>query len=227
MRIHREGYTTLFFTLVFLSALAVLINLIWTEQTTWHFIAYGFFVLFFLFILQFFRNPNRKTPHDPNTIISAADGKVVVIEKTFEDEYLHDERIQISVFMSPVNVHANRYPVSGVVSYYQYHPGKYLVAWHPKSSTENERNTLVIETLTFGSVLVRQIAGAVARRIVCYGKPEDQVIQGSEMGFIKFGSRVDIFLPTNARINVKIGDPVKAGETILAYIEENGSDQNR
>ncbi|MFW6352625.1 MAG: phosphatidylserine decarboxylase, partial [Bacteroidota bacterium] len=113
------------------------------------------------------------------------------------------------------------------VKYFKYHKGKYLVAWHPKSSTENERNTLVIETLTFGSVLVRQIAGAVARRIVCYGKPEDQVIQGSEMGFIKFGSRVDIFLPTNARINVKIGDPVKAGETILAYIEENGSDQNR
>lgn len=227
MRIHREGYTTLFFTLVFLSALAVLVNLIWPEQTTWHFIAYGVFFLFFLLILQFFRNPNRQTRHDSNTVISAADGKVVVVEKTFEDEYLHDERIQISVFMSPLNVHANRYPVSGVVSYYQYHPGKYLVAWHPKSSTDNERNTLVIETISFGSILVRQIAGALARRIVCYGKPEDQAVQGSEMGFIKFGSRVDIFLPTNALINVKIGDNVKAGETILAYLEENGSDQNR
>ncbi|MFW5758530.1 MAG: phosphatidylserine decarboxylase family protein [Bacteroidota bacterium] len=225
MKIHKEGYTTLFFTIVFLSALAVMINLIWPEQTTWHFIAYGGFFLFFLIILQFFRNPTRKTQHDPNTILSSADGKVVVIEKTFEDEYLHDDRIQVSVFMSPLNVHANRYPVSGVVSYYKYHPGKYLVAWHPKSSVENERNTLIIETLTFGSILVRQIAGAVARRIVCYGKPDDQVIQGSEMGFIKFGSRVDIFLPANARINVKIGDRVKAGETIIAYFEENKSNQ--
>lgn len=217
MKIHKEGYTTIFFTLLFLTALTVVINLVWDEQTLWHYITYGFFLVLLVLILQFFRHPKRNTPKDDNAVISAADGKVVVIEKTMENEFLMDERIQVSIFMSPLNVHANKYPVSGKVSYYKYHPGKYLVAWHPKSSTDNERNTLVLETRHAGSLLMRQIAGAVARRIVCYSQPDEEVVQGQEMGFIKFGSRVDIFIPTDAKLNVKIGDVVKAGKSVIAY----------
>lgn len=216
MKIHKEGYTSLFFTLLFIAGLSLLISIVWPVQTIWHKIAFGVLGLIFLVILQFFRSPLRRVKLNEEHVICPADGKVVVIEKTFEEEYLKEDRIQISIFMSPVNVHVNRYPIGGIVKYFKYHPGKYLVAWHPKSSLDNERTTLVLEHKTKGLVLVRQIAGALARRIVCYGKEGDEVVQGSEMGFIKFGSRVDVFLPLDAKVNVNIGDKVTGGQTVLA-----------
>ena len=219
MKIHREGYTSLFFTLLFIVGLSVMINIIWNDQTIFHYIAYGIFGLIFLIVLQFFRSPRRKIIANENHILSPADGKIVVIEKTREDEFFRDERLQISVFMSPVNVHVNRYPMDGIVEYFKYHPGKYLVAWHPKSSTDNERTTVVISNEKKGGVLLRQIAGALARRIVCYSKEGETVKQGAEMGFIKFGSRVDIFLPPGTKVNVNIGDKVTGGKSILATWE--------
>ena len=178
----------------------------------------GFVLLgFWLFILSFFRIPARTFTFDENSIISPADGKVVVIEETHDDEYYHEKRLQISVFMSPANVHVNRYPVSGKVIYNQYHKGKYLVAWDPKSSTDNERHSIVIE-YPKGTVLVKQIAGALARRIVNYAKVGEQVKQNDELGFIKFGSRVDLLLPIGTKVNVKIGDTVKNGVTVLASL---------
>ncbi len=161
------------------------------------------------FVFYFFRDPMRPLVEDLDVINCPADGKVVVIEKTYEPEYFKDERWQISIFMSPANVHVNRFPISGEVIHYQYHPGKYLVAWHPKSSTENERNTIILEDPAGRQLLVRQIAGAVARRIVCYLRPGDKVKQGEELGFIKFGSRVDVFLPLDAEILVEPGQIVK------------------
>lgn len=216
MKIHKEGYTSLFFALLFAIGLIVLLNVLWSEATLWHYIAYGALAVLFLTVLQFFRSPSRLTQPNDENIISAADGKVVVIEKTHEEEYFKDERLQVSVFMSPINVHVNRNPISGIVKYYRYHAGKYLVAWHPKSSKENERTTVVIDHPHYGSILIRQIAGAMARRIVCYSKEGEEVSQGAEMGFIKFGSRVDLFLPLDADIKVKIGDAVKGGQTIMA-----------
>jgi len=174
------------------------------------------FVLLFFF-LQFFRNPDRVIAVNKNHILSPADGKVVVIEETEEQEYFKDKRIQISIFMSPINVHANKHPTSGIVTYSQYHKGKYLMAWNPKSSTENERHTIVIKNNKI-ELLVRQIAGFVARRIVNYLKVNEEVEQGKELGFIKFGSRVDILLPPQINVNVKLGDQVKAGITILAQL---------
>jgi phosphatidylserine decarboxylase len=216
MKIHKEGYTSLFFTLVFVFASIVFINIIWSEQSLVHYIIYSFLGLLFVMILQFFRSPNRKISTDSNIVLCPADGKVVVVEKTYENEYLKEDRIQISVFMSPLNVHSNRYPVTGEVTYFKYHPGKYLVAWHPKSSTDNERTTVVVKHPKQGEILIRQIAGALARRIVCYSKEGTMVNQGEEMGFIKFGSRVDVFLPVDAKILVKPGDVVKSGLTTLA-----------
>jgi len=172
----------------------------------------------FLLVLQFFRNPNRQilSPND-NKIYAPADGKVVVIEEAVENEYFKDKRLQVSIFMSPLNVHVNRNPISGIVNYIKHHEGKYLVAWHPKSSSENERTTVVIEN-EGAEVLLRQIAGAVAKRIVNYLEEGDQVIQGRDMGFIKFGSRVDLFLPIGTKINVEIGDKVKGNRTVIASI---------
>jgi phosphatidylserine decarboxylase len=216
MKIHKEGYTSLFLALLFIFASAVIINVIWTNQTVWHYVAYLILGLFFIIILQFFRSPARQTEINSNNVVSVADGKVVVIEKTVEDEYFREERLQISVFMSPVNVHVNRYPIGGIVKYFRYHPGKYLVAWHPKSSTENERTSVVVEHPEYGNILIRQIAGALARRIVCYSKENDEVVQGTEMGFIKFGSRVDLFLPVDAVVKCSIGDTVTGGVSILA-----------
>ena len=154
-----------------------------------------------------------------NNILAPADGKVVVIEKTEEPEYLKDKRIQVSIFMSPLNVHINRYPLSGKVNYVKYHPGQYLVAWHPKSSTENERTTIVVEHKNKTEILFRQIAGALARRIVYYCKEGEEAMQGKEFGFIKFGSRVDVFLPENAKINVQLGQVVTGGETVIASFQ--------
>lgn len=174
-------------------------------------------ILFFLImILQFFRNPKRDAAINDNHIIAPVDGKVVVIEEVFESEYFKDKRLQVSIFMSPINVHVTRYAVNGKVKFSKYHPGKYLVAWHPKASTENERTTVVIENRVFGEILYRQIAGALARRIVNYAEEGMQVIQGTDAGFIKFGSRVDLFLPLGTEINVKLNEKAIGGKTIIA-----------
>jgi|TARA_B100001059_G_scaffold43897_1_gene36221 phosphatidylserine decarboxylase len=173
-------------------------------------------IIILILILQFFRNPKRKAKINDNIIISPVDGKVVAIEKVYEKEYFKDERIQISIFMSPLNVHVTRYASSGKIKFSKYHPGKYLVAWHPKSSEKNERTTVVIENNIFGEILYRQIAGAVARRIVNYAKVGDEVVQGTDAGFIKFGSRVDLFLPLDSKIKVELDQIVKGAEDIIA-----------
>ncbi len=175
-------------------------------------------LLFFVLILQFFRNPKRHFALNDSHILAPADGKIVVIEEVFEPEYFKDKRRQVSIFMSPLNVHVTRYPVGGTIKYSQYHPGKYLAAWHPKSSTENERTTIVVENNRVGTILFRQIAGAVARRIVNYAVPNQEVIQASDAGFIKFGSRIDIFLPLDMKINVSLNDKAIGGKTIIASI---------
>ena len=167
-------------------------------------------------ILQFFRNPKRTTILNDAHIIAPVDGKVVVIEEVYEKEYFKDKRIQVSIFMSPINVHVTRYALGGVVKYSKYHPGKYLVAWHPKASEENERTTIVIENPTYGQVLYRQIAGAMAKRIVNYAKVGETVVQGSDAGFIKFGSRVDLFLPLDSELKIKLHQKVKGGIDIIA-----------
>lgn len=173
-------------------------------------------LVFFVLVLQFFRDPKRNTVLNDDHIIAPADGKVVVIEDVEENEYFKEKRKQISIFMSPLNVHVTRYPVSGKVAYSKYHPGKYLVAWHPKSSEDNERTTIVVKNQRVGEILYRQIAGAVARRIVNYAKTGQQVIQGEDAGFIKFGSRIDIFVPLDMKIKVELNQKTKGGETILA-----------
>lgn len=173
-------------------------------------------LLFLLLILQFFRNPKRQTSYNDNHIVSPVDGKVVVIEEVFEKEYFNEKRLQVSIFMSPINVHVTRYPIGGQVVYSKYHPGKYLVAWHPKASEENERTTVVVENEIFGPILYRQIAGALAKRIVNYAKEGQQINQGSDSGFIKFGSRVDLFLPLDAKINVSLNQKVRGAESIIA-----------
>ncbi len=175
-------------------------------------------LVFYIIILQFFRNPKRNTIINDHNIIAPVDGKVVVIEEVFEKEYFKDKRLQISIFMSPLNVHVTRYPISGNINYSKYHPGKYLVAWHPKASEENERTTIVLENKTAGKILYRQVAGALAKRIVNYAKPNKKAIQGADAGFIKFGSRADIFLPLDAKINVKLGEKVRGGEQIIATL---------
>ena len=177
----------------------------------------GILILAFLIIiLQFFRNPRRNTILNEKHIIAPVDGKVVVIEEVEETEYFKDKRLQVSIFMSPINVHVTRYAMSGTVNYSKYHPGKYLVAWHPKASTENERTTIVLENRSFGEILYRQIAGALAKRIVNYAKKGDEIVQGTDAGFIKFGSRVDLFLPLDTELTVKLGDVVKGGTQVIA-----------
>lgn len=218
MTIHKEGYTSIALCVLFIFILNAVIQFYYPQAFVLKWIVYIFSALLFIIILQFFRSPIFKISVDESKVLCPADGKVVVIEETEEPEYLKDQRIQISVFMSPVNVHVNRNPISGVVRYFKYHPGKYLVAWHPKSSTENERTTIVTENSAGQSVLFRQIAGAMARRIVWYVKEGDEVKQGSQFGFIKFGSRVDIFLPLGSKVNVNLGEAVKGGRTILAEL---------
>ncbi|HEY8936039.1 MAG TPA: phosphatidylserine decarboxylase family protein [Cyclobacteriaceae bacterium] len=218
MTIHREGRTLLFVLLVVLVALNWAVGHFFPASAL---LQNGFIVvsiIFYLLILQFFRNPIFNIEKNDKNVIAPADGKVVVIEETEETEYLKGRRKQVSIFMSPVNVHVNRMPVGGVISFFKYHPGKYLVAWHPKSSTENERTTVVVKTSKGVEILFRQIAGALARRIKWYVKEGQQLNQGDEFGFIKFGSRVDIFLPLDAKINVKIGDITKGGRTVIAEL---------
>jgi len=214
MRIHKEGLIILLIALALVSSLNLV--LFWVfRNPLWQAVFSVLSVVFFLLIVWFFRNPQRPVIPDEDVILCPADGKVVVIGETTEDEYFGDKRLQVSIFMSPLNVHVNRYPISGVVSYFKYHPGKYLVAWHPKSSTLNERSTVVIQDDTGGEILVRQIAGAVARRIVPYAVTGKRVRQGDELGFIKFGSRVDLFLPPDVRIMVKVGDKVVGNKTVI------------
>lgn len=218
MTIHKEGRRILALLLVGLIAINLIIIWLFPVYETLQNIFIGISIIFFLVILQFFRNPKIIAAYNDEHVLAPADGKVVVIEETVEDEYFQDKRKQISVFMSPINVHVNRNPASGVIKYFKYHTGKYLVAWHPKSSTDNERTTFVLELQNGIDILVRQIAGALARRIKWYIKEGDSVKQGEEFGFIKFGSRVDIFLPLDAVVKVKIGDKTKAGKTVLAEL---------
>lgn len=218
MTIHREGRTLLFVLLIVFFALNWAIAHFFGASSLIQNSVIGLSVLFYLIILQFFRNPIFAVTKNDKHVIAPADGKVVVIEETIETEYLNEKRKQVSIFMSPVNVHVNRMPVGGVISFFKYHAGKYLVAWHPKSSTENERTTVVVKMNTGVEILFRQIAGALARRIKCYVKEGQQLGQGDEFGFIKFGSRVDIFLPLDAKITVKIGDITKGGRTVIAEL---------
>ena len=215
MSIHKEGYASITIVVIFCSVLNLGSHYL-TNVAIIHYLGYALSAFLLIAILQFFRSPKRNIRIDPNSIISPADGKVVVIEEVQEDEYFKGPRKQVSVFMSPINVHLNRYPMSGTVKYVKYHAGKYLVAWHPKSSAENERTTIVTENEKGQSVLFRQIAGAMARRIVYYCKEGETIEQGAECGFIKFGSRVDLLLPVDVKVNVKIGDVVKGGESIIA-----------
>ena len=218
MTIHKEGYSSLAICILFIFVLNALIQFYFPEAHAIKWIVYILSALLFLIILQFFRSPSISIITDEQIVLCPADGKVVVIEETTETEFLKDKRIQLSVFMSPINVHINRNPVAGVVKYFKYNPGKYLVAWHPKSSTENERTTIAIENKDGVIVLFRQIAGALARRIVWYVKEGDKVDQGAQFGFIKFGSRVDVFLPLGSEIKVELGQVVKGGKTILAQL---------
>jgi len=218
MAIHKEGYKILAVGFLILVILNILAGLIWSDNTLMRWIFLIFSLLLYVFILFFFRLPARNLEPDSGLIYAPADGKVVVIEETVESEYFKDTRLQISIFMSPFNMHSNRYPVSGNIKYVNYHPGNYMVAWHPKSSELNERSTIVIETGNGTEILVRQIAGAIARRIVTYAKKDQTVIQGDELGFIKFGSRVDIFLPLGTEIEVPILQQVKANKSIIAKI---------
>ncbi len=213
---HKEGQTIIFVSLIIIGSLFLMMDFIgisWLVKI----LQIGLLVLFIL-IIQFFRNPKRNTQMDDAHVISPVDGKVVVIEEVQESEYFNDKRIQVSVFMSPVNVHVTRYPIGGKVLFSKYHPGKYLVAWHPKSSEKNERTTVVVENSKFGKVLYRQIAGFMARRIVNYAKKDQNVVQGNDAGFIKFGSRVDLFLPLGTKLDVKLNQKVRGGETVIAKL---------
>lgn len=214
---HKEGYKIIFIsfavTAIAIFSIDYFISIRWLEL-----ILEFAFLVFFILILQFFRNPKRHTNANVQQVVSPVDGKVVVIEEVFEKEVFNDRRIQVSVFMSPLNVHVTRYPIAGKIVFSKYHPGKYLVAWHPKASEENERTTVVVENTSFGKILYRQIAGALAKRIVNYAKVDDMVEKGADSGFIKFGSRVDVFLPLNAKINVKLNQKVKGGESNIAEL---------
>ena len=209
---HKEGYTIIIISFIII----VLIILGLDHYAIKYDLAIKIFLLIvFVLILQFFRNPKFEINSNKNYILSPVDGKIVIIEKVYEPEFFKDERLQVSIFMSPLNVHVTRYPISGKVVFSKYHPGRYLVAWHPKSSTKNERTTIVIENEIFGKILYRQIAGAIARRIVNYAKESKNVIQGEDAGFIKFGSRIDLFLPLETKVNVKINQKVKGGITVI------------
>lgn len=216
---HKEGYKIIIIVFILTAAIALIADYFIPVQWLRVLIQLTALVLLVL-ILQFFRNPKRISSLNDSTIIAPVDGKVVVIEEVFEKEYFKDKRIQISIFMSPINVHVTRYPLSGIVKFSKYHAGKYLVAWHPKASEENERTTVVVENQTYGEVLYRQIAGALAKRIVNYAKVDMEVVQGTDAGFIKFGSRVDVFLPLDTNIKVKLHQKVKGGIDVIAQLND-------
>ncbi|MEJ5993953.1 phosphatidylserine decarboxylase family protein [Pedobacter sp. Du54] len=218
MTIHKEGYTTIAVSVLFIFIINASVEY-WYGDSAWlRWFVYILSFALFVTVLQFFRNPGRVFTNGNNLVICPADGKVVVIEETEEGEYFKDKRLQVSIFMSPINVHINRNPISGVVKFFKYHPGKYLAAWNPKSSTENERTTTVVEHKNGTPILFRQIAGALARRIVWYIKEGDEVVQTEQFGFIKFGSRVDIFLPIGTDVKLVLGEVVKGGVTVLAEL---------
>jgi phosphatidylserine decarboxylase len=219
MRFHKEGYVIMTTAALITGVIVATIWILLGNSMSWLSALLSLIPLVFLYlIIQFFRVPNRTTAGNSTEVVCPADGKVVVIERVYEPEFLKEDCIQISIFMSPLNVHANYVPITGNVVYTKYHEGSYLVAWHPKSSTENERSTMVIETSSKKRVLVRQIAGALARRICFYASPGQSYEKGDEFGFIKFGSRVDVFLPLDAQINVSLGQKVKNREDILATL---------
>ena len=212
---HKEGSKIIFITLLIVVAIIFLtdafVSINWLRT-----VLYLFALVILVLVLQFFRNPTRVADNSDNHILAPVDGKVVVIEEVFEPEYFKDKRLMVSIFMSPINVHVTRYCVNGIVKYSKYHPGKYLVAWHPKASEENERTTVVINNRVYGEILYRQIAGALARRIVNYAQEGMRVVQGKDAGFIKFGSRVDIYLPLGTEINVKLGDKAIGNKTVIS-----------
>ena len=218
IHIHKEGYKILAIGFLILLILNIIVDIIWAddELLRWTFIICS--LMLYIFLLFFFRLPARTIEPVAGLVFAPADGKVVVIEETMENEYFKDLRLQVSIFMSPFNMHSNRYPVSGRIKYVGYHPGQNMVAWHPKSSELNERSTIVIQTNEGTEILIRQIAGAVARRIVTYSKIDQNVLQGEELGFIKFGSRVDVFLPVGTEVEIPILQQVKANKSIIARI---------
>ena len=218
MRIHKEGYKLIPIMAILIGALYALLYWLIPFAVVQIILAIAA-AIFFVLVVRFFRNPDVTTPEKEGVVYAPAEGKVVVIEQTHEAEHLKEDRIQVSIFMSPLNVHVNRSPVKGVIDYFKYHPGKFLVAWHPKSSTDNERTSVSFTTAYGVRILMRQIAGAVARRIAFYPKVGDPVQQGTSVGFIRFGSRVDLFLPLDADIKVKIGDLTKGGETEIALLK--------
>ena len=213
---HKEGYKIIIVTFIIVAAIVLSADQV---DTAWiKYTLQGIAVIVLILILQFFRNPKRVTTKDDAQVIAPVDGKVVVIEEVFEKEYFKDKRLQVSIFMSPINVHITRYAIGGLVKYSKYHPGKYLVAWHPKASEENERTSIVVENPTYGSILYRQVAGAMAKRIVNYAEVGMEVVQGEDAGFIKFGSRVDLYLPLDTKLNIKLNQKVKGGVDIIAAI---------
>jgi phosphatidylserine decarboxylase len=220
MKFHREGRTTIAMTIILVAIMNIGMYLIFPAFSIWSGLIVALSVFLLYIILQFFRNPPRNTTSNAEDILAPADGKVVVVEEVEEPEYFHGKRLQISIFMSPLNVHVNRYPIGGIVSYVKYHAGLYLVAWHPKSSTDNERTTVVVKDEKGREVLFRQVAGALAKRIVHYSKVGDKAVQGGEMGFIKFGSRVDVYLPIGTKVNVPLNTVVRGGETSIATFSQ-------
>ena len=218
-RIHEEGTKAILVTLTIIAAICFLINWLWPVQTIWHFLFYTFLAIVLVLTVRFFRVPIwRQTTIEPDAVVSPADGYVAANEVVMEDEYFHDQRRQISIFMSIYDVHVNFFPFDGAVTYYKYHQGKFLLAFNPKSSSDNERNTIILKDKKGREILVRQIAGFVARRIVCDLQPGDEANAGEELGMIRFGSRVDVFLPLDAEIKVKIGDKTVGQETVLAKL---------
>ena len=219
-RIHEEGNKAIVINALIVAAILVGINLLWPHQDWWHILVYVLLVAFLALIIRFFRDPvERQTTHMEHAVLSPADGEIAANEIVMEDEYFHEKRRQVSIFMSIYNVHINFFPFDGVVTYYQYHPGKYLVAFNPKSSTDNEHNSIVIKDVQGREVMIRQIAGFVARRIVCDLEPGDASIAGEELGMIRFGSRVDVFLPLDAEVDVHIGQKVRGKASVLAVMK--------
>jgi len=221
MTIHKEGYRIILIILSFLVGIVIVINIFFPVQTPVHYILYLLGIAFFILVVRFFRNPLRKGEADETKIISSADGKVVLIKEVAEDEYFKDKRLQVSVFMTIFDVHVNWYPLSGTIKYFKYHPGKYLFAWKEKSSLDNERNTIVVENSHGTAILIRQIAGGLARRIVNYGEVGKNIRQREEIGIIKFGSRVDLFFPLDTEIKVNINQRVKGGVTVIGILKDN------
>jgi phosphatidylserine decarboxylase len=218
MAIHKEGYKILIFSFLIVIGIIIGADLLFPQQTWYHYILYLALTITFMIIVRFFRDPQRNSDKDDSVILAPADGKIVVIEEVQENEYFKDKRIQVSIFMSPFNVHINWFPIAGVVKYSRYHPGQHMIAFHPKSSQLNERTSVVVENHKGQALMVKQIAGGMARRIVCYAKVGDPVHQNEELGFIKFGSRVDLLLPKNAKIMVDMHQKVKGTQTVIARL---------